>query len=286
MTLRDICNTLFDKYTGLPPKDVFLKKHVVPANDDDKYYNNKCALCWDEYNTEHPAAKLLPCGHVFGSGCVHEMVKGPTGDLCPVCRTKLFRRNLTPNIVILAFVLVLRQALLAYFATVTRVQSALHQAIGSLVEQYPWLNLPVSLIFDGPQPWAKSFVSQCTDICSRNPSLDLHTAFASLTLMTQLLHVGHLSAPVLLPIYFVFGIGGSKVALTLLDLIVSVVTHWVLWTYGPVRFDNDADRKTITCVVAFTLVLKELMILGILYPASNVPVLRFAWTVLATAVWR
>lgn len=66
MSLINISNAVLEHFTGLPSKDSFLKKCVVPAKDDDKFNNNnnRCVRCWGEYTKDHPGVKISPCGHV------------------------------------------------------------------------------------------------------------------------------------------------------------------------------------------------------------------------------
>ncbi|KAF2638698.1 hypothetical protein P280DRAFT_482034 [Massarina eburnea CBS 473.64] len=63
-------------------KATFVRERCVPANDNDKFNDNKCAFCWDSYHNDHPAVRVLPCNH------------GPGGDLCIICRTPLFQLTL------------------------------------------------------------------------------------------------------------------------------------------------------------------------------------------------
>jgi hypothetical protein len=91
MSLFYISDAVLKQFTGLPSKNTFLKEHTVPAKDDDKFNNNKCVQCWNEYTDEHPGVKILPCGHVFGRDCLKDIINSPAGDLCPYCRVKLFR---------------------------------------------------------------------------------------------------------------------------------------------------------------------------------------------------
>jgi len=85
---------MFESTFGIS-RETFLRKHVVPAHEDDRYMNEKCMVCWGTYDEEHPAVRILPCGHVFGRDCVSDMVKGQTGCVCPLCKTTLFRPSLT-----------------------------------------------------------------------------------------------------------------------------------------------------------------------------------------------
>ena len=84
---------MFEQSFGIP-RSAFLSKHVIPAHEDDRFINDKRLFCWNSYHEKHPAVRILPCGHVFGQHCVSDMVKGPTGDKCPICRTQLFRPSL------------------------------------------------------------------------------------------------------------------------------------------------------------------------------------------------
>jgi hypothetical protein len=81
---------MFEHVIGLSRQD-FLKRRVFPASPTDKYNDNKCCFCWGPYNdTNHPGARFLPCNHVIGRDCLKIMVNSQGGDLCPICRTRLF----------------------------------------------------------------------------------------------------------------------------------------------------------------------------------------------------
>ena len=96
--MTDITANMFESIFGVS-RTTFLNKHVVPAKSDDKFYNDKCIFCFGKYEQfEHPAVRILPCGHIFGRDCVVEMTKGATGDLCPLCRTSLFRRPMSQKV--------------------------------------------------------------------------------------------------------------------------------------------------------------------------------------------
>lgn len=53
--------------------------------------NGKCLFCWGSYSLQHPAMRMLPCGHILGRDCITEMSLGPTGANCPACQTAMFR---------------------------------------------------------------------------------------------------------------------------------------------------------------------------------------------------
>lgn len=53
-------------------------------------------LGWGPYDEDHPAARVRTCGHVFGRDCLPDITKGPTGDLCPICRSPWFRTDTLP----------------------------------------------------------------------------------------------------------------------------------------------------------------------------------------------
>lgn len=81
---------MFKSLIGVSRQD-FLRTQVIPANDNDIHRTERCSFCWSPYDQEHPAARVLPCNHVFGGPCIGEMTTAPGGDLCPLCRVLLFR---------------------------------------------------------------------------------------------------------------------------------------------------------------------------------------------------
>ncbi|KAH8704367.1 hypothetical protein GQ44DRAFT_778137 [Phaeosphaeriaceae sp. PMI808] len=82
---------MLDMFFGGISKKAFLDRNLIPANDNDRFYNSKCIICWGEYETVHPAVRTLPCNHVFGHGCVIDMANRPNGKRCPLCQTEWYR---------------------------------------------------------------------------------------------------------------------------------------------------------------------------------------------------
>ena len=284
MALRDIRNILLDKYTGLPSKDTFLKERVSPANVNDKFYNDKCAQCWDEYTEEHPAAKVLPCGHVFGRGCLSDMAQGPTGDLCPYCRAKLFRRDLTPEMVVEAVVPLLVNAIMIYQMYVRQVIKAINR---SLQTSPRWLKYFLCYIIGAPGFWVDVFVRRSTNILSRNPRLHLSDAFTGLHLGLQFLSLGLIYAPLLAIIYLIFGSASLRYLFWLLDFAYTMKHQLFSWKDRlDSRFDDPVDRASIMCLAGLTILIKQIMVTSIFWPASGTPLLVLAWNGLATVAWR
>ena len=146
---------------GIPPilsKQTFLKKNIVPANDNDSFNDNKCIICWEPYDDQHPGVRVLPCNHVFGQGCLLKLIDRPNGDKCPLCRATFFR-PLTTVIADLILVtgdkvLVIWHALPAWLRTVLR----------------------FLLNFDNVFYYVELLVDGFTNLRPRNPDLDLHIA--------------------------------------------------------------------------------------------------------------
>jgi hypothetical protein len=74
-------------------KRTFIDKHIVPANENDRFMDSKYSFCWNTYDDEaHPPVRVLPCNHIFGKACIRELIdKSASGDRCPICRTPWFR---------------------------------------------------------------------------------------------------------------------------------------------------------------------------------------------------
>jgi hypothetical protein len=76
----------------MPTLTKFLTENVLPASKEDKFYDPKCPICWDTYDTEHPAVRILPCNHIFGRECLVDYINnGASGHCCMMCQTLLFR---------------------------------------------------------------------------------------------------------------------------------------------------------------------------------------------------
>ncbi|KAF9691955.1 hypothetical protein EKO04_009858 [Ascochyta lentis] len=260
MSSRNVVSTLLDKFTGLPSKNTFLEEHVLPAKKDDKFNSNKCVQCWGEYTDEHPGVKVQPCGHVFGRDCLREMIKGPTGDLCPFCRVKLFRRDITIAHIVRTVLTAFINLFIAYMFTVIRPMKAMRKRVQSqtLIPK-PLLQL----ILEGPRTLAKVFVLQCTDIRSRNPRLILNYAFLGSSPFA-IFHTMVLYAPILTVAYFLPG--SIKVWLPIVDFLQTVNYQcfvWALRLNG--MFDHPADRKTIACIATVAILLKELIIIPLIW---------------------
>lgn len=260
--LRNISKVVLGNFTGTPAESAFFRDHVVPAKKDDKFNDNKCVRCWGEYDEEHPGVKILPCGHVFGRDCLHDMMEGPSGDLCPICRVKLFRPDFTFKLAVTTVVTGLCGIQVAYMKKVNRLAMTLHQAIQN---QPSWQELPYLLILIGPPWWAGSLVDRCTEISSRNPRLVMGDAFGG-TSPAQLLYTATIFAPLLVPTYFIAGMIGVKVLSTYLDLQVTLAIQTTGWKFFLASaFDCPSDRTTVACTVAGFVLFKELIIVWIVW---------------------
>jgi|SRR5690242_4979286 len=280
MVFRKIYNFVAGMVPTLPSKASFLQKHLVPATTDDRHYNDRCIVCWDKYSTEHPAAKLLPCGHVFGYTCAYQMVEGPTGDLCPICRVKLFRRDFTNEIVTL-----LVSAFTAYISFIADWVYLVQQVANDLLPNV--LNQLLALCILGPQIWVTTMVHYCTDVESRNPQFRLSDAFEG-TNLTAFLVNGLKNAPLIWLIHYVFGFSIVKVVWFADEMSESWAVQQYLWTHSVnQQFDNSADRRMIKRLVQVTIVMKGIILATIFWAGpSGILLLASAWNVLANVAWR
>lgn len=282
MALRSISNFL-DKGTGLPSKSAFLEKHVIPVKDGDKYNNDKCACCWDGYTEEHPSVKILPCGHVFGRDCVRDMIEGPTGDLCALCKVKIFRRDLTIGAVVLTLLSILGQAILTYCDSVKLSDAYIRKKIDA---QPPWLKLPLHFILLAPQYFANGFARRCTYVCHRNPRLKVTDGFVTSNLRC-FLYVGAIFAPLHASVYFIFGLTAFKSLLLFGDVVVSGAYQYGTWTGRmTTQFDNPTDRVVLARTILAVFLFKELVVVLVLWPAISTPVIQPVWTILGAVAWR
>lgn len=132
-----------------------------------------------------------------------------------------------------------------------------------------------------------------TDICARNPKVDVAQLFKGTTVMSHLLLIGFpFLAPVLLPVYFMFGTTAFKVSFVAANLAITMVYQGTaLRFYQPPadfagvfgELENESDRDTGACIAAVAIAFQQLMVVTILWAVST---LSFAWTVLAIVAWR
>ena len=88
---------------------------------------------------------FMPCGRMFGRNCVAKMIKGSTGDLCPICRTSLF--HLPPSqlfgcyvmniAVFIGFCIALGWFCTAVFSFIVRICQSIYQ-LGLLICASLW----------------------------------------------------------------------------------------------------------------------------------------------------
>lgn len=280
MVLPKFYNFVVGIVPTLPSKASFLQKHVVPATTDDRHYNDKCGVCWDKYSTEHPAAKLLPCGHVFGHTCIYQLVESPTGDLCPICRVKLFRRDFSNEIVIL-----LVSAFAAYISFIADWIHSVQQMANNLLPDL--LNQLLALGILGPQIWVTTLVHHCTDVESRNPHFRLSDTFEGTNLTSTLIN-GLKAAPIIWLMHYVFGSSIVKVVWFIDEILGSWAVQQDLWTHSiNQQFDNSADCQMIKRLVRVTIVIKGIILATIFWARpSGIFLLASAWNVLANVAWR
>jgi hypothetical protein len=281
MSLHNIFTNLFELCTGLPSKATFIKKHIVPAKPDDKFYNDRCGICWGDYDAEHPRSKV-PCGHIFCLGCIHDMMKGPVGGFCPYCQKKLFRPGLTKLVGNL-----LVQAIVIYSSAVDRMIDGFDRMEDHLIEQVPWLSLPFEIAIDGPAGIMFNLVSEFTNLGTRNSKSALMWVFEASMLMPQLLQVGALFAPIILPVYLVLGLHRFLWTYFVIDFLLVLGAHieiwWFLFRMARIR---QADRAAVKFLTAVTFVAREIEVFLILIPGALPVALRFVWAVLGAVLWR
>ena len=278
MWLRNIFTNLLDLCTGLPSKATFIKKHVVPARSDDKFYNARCGICWDDYDAENPRSKVS-CGHIFCLDCIHAMVKSPTGELCPYCKKMLFR----PGLVKLVGNLFMRGSA-NYHILVARMMNGFYRIEDRLMQQVLWLAIPLYCLYNGPAEIVFIFVSKFTDLGTRNSKMALRKAFHASMLLTTLVNHGAEAAPILLPVYLVFGLHCFLWTFFVLDFIIAFSLYILLWvSTGPLVV--EVDRSTVRCLALITFLARELIVFWILVPGTFPVAVLFVWALLVAVVW-
>lgn len=263
------------EYMSLPSQTTFIDKHIVPAEPGDKFYNETCALCLDDYSAEHPPSKILPCGHIFGLGCIHDMVEFPIGDTCPYCRTKLFRRNIAFLTVVSGCSYLLWQLVMRYRHIVLRVTLTCYQRIDELIKQDSWLGVSLNILFDGPRVVVMAFVIPCTTIGDRNPKGILIITLATSTFLRQLIYVAFQWFPVLGLVYLCFGASACLCYLVICDLFTSAIIYYRTWTLGIVAlFVHSTDRRTLMCITAIAAVVRDVAVIGVFLAMARPHTLR------------
>lgn len=286
MAFSKLYNYVLDMVSTLPSKAAFLENRVVPATIQDQHYNDKCIFCWDKYSVEHPAAKFLLCGHVFGQTCVSQMVEGPTGDLCPFCRAQLFRRDVSLGVVASLLMNLTVTVFYAYLSLSGRLKSFIRSTHKTLLP-LP-LRRMLCCIYEGPQLWAITLVHHCTGVSSRNPNLRMYEAFIG-TELWQIFRTGIDFAPLLWLVYYSVGFRGFKVVWFLLEMVFAYGSQYTarrLSING--NFDEPADRVMIERLVDATLVVKMIIIVAVLCSWSEPSLSWFgpAWNILGSVLWR
>lgn len=292
MSFLGIGNIVLQTLTGLPSKETFLKHHVVPAKESDKFNTKRCGSCWDEYTDEHPGVKISPCGHVLGRDCLQHIVNGPAGNRCPYCRVNIFREPLTIALLLHPLLTRLLPAIEAYWEVFAQLHEKLLPCI-SLTTAYPLLRLLVILLFNGATPWAISFLLHHTDIRARNPEVQIDRLYDGTTTLTQLLLMTiPFFAPLLLPNYYVFGWGAFKASLVAANFAATAAYEGTALGYWQPpdhlagefqHFEDEHDRALAAYVALAAVAVQQLVVVTLLWPVSS---LCCAWTVLATVAWR
>jgi len=158
-------------------KTAFIRTRIVPANDNDTINDNKCAICWDQYENDHPAVRVLPCNHVFGRECLLEVIDtSSTGDLCMICRTPLFRPS---------FWKLLEQLTTGLLVALVHVMMFLYHKIRHLYSKLPrWLRALIRGLYlfscrRDAYGWVNMALCRFTNLPERNPTLETRYALMS-----------------------------------------------------------------------------------------------------------
>ncbi|KAF3002570.1 hypothetical protein E8E13_007990 [Curvularia kusanoi] len=244
--LREIYHTLVQAWTGLPSLATFIDKHIVPGKRTDEFCNDQCGLCFGKYSKKHPRAKIATCGHIFGLGCVLELVRSPIGDTCPYCRTKLYHPepNLALEAGLSAILHLLGRAFTAYFAAVRVVVSLLRQGLAFCVEAMPWLEVVLMFIFAAPGYPIAYVLNLLTDVGDRNYDLDWEANFLGSTFL-GLMHLTVLLSPVLCPVYLIFGSFHFRWILLVLDITWSLPIQSSKWRQLIPLIDESDRTETL-----------------------------------------
>lgn len=278
MSLRNFFTNLLELWTGLPSKATFIKEHVVPAKPDDKFYNDRCGICWGDYDAEHPRSKI-PCGHIFGLDCIHAMVKSPTGEYCPYCQKKLFRPGLAKlfrTLVMLGFVI--------YDFLVARMMNGIYRIEDHLMQQVPWLAMPLYCLYNGPAAIVLIFVTKFTDLGTRNSKMALHEAFEASLLLTTMVYSGAQWAPTLLPVYLLFDLHCFLWTFFVLDFILAFGVYLSIWVFEE-SLVVEADRATVKRLALITFLARELIVFRILVPGNFSVAVCSVWAILGVVLW-
>jgi hypothetical protein len=88
--IATITTMTLERFFG-PSRTTFLARNVRPLGPTDVVDTDRCLVCGEGYNINHGLVRVLPCNHIFGNACLRDMTKQDRGNVCPLCRTKLFR---------------------------------------------------------------------------------------------------------------------------------------------------------------------------------------------------
>lgn len=150
-------------------KTTFINSCIIPANDNDRFNDNKCAFCWDVYSDSHVAARILPCNHVLGRDCILEAIDAPNGDLCMICRTPLFRPSWRERLMRFAIA-----ALQAYGMAIYALECKITALFMSLPRSIRHILRAVYCFRDGTIIlWFLRMFEHYTGLQARNPELRL-----------------------------------------------------------------------------------------------------------------
>jgi hypothetical protein len=82
---------LLERWVGVASFRTFVIHGLVPVNPNDYYYySDRCAICWGHYDDEHRSIRLTG-NHVFGGGCLYDLIAEAGMNLCPICRRVWYR---------------------------------------------------------------------------------------------------------------------------------------------------------------------------------------------------
>lgn len=212
-----------ESLNSLVSRETFLRDRVLPANGNDRFNDNTCVFCWDDYNDEdHHGVRVLPCNHVFGKKCLLEAVKAPYGYKCPLCQTKLFRPSIlvSPEEAIAHYVL----SWVVFFA-------------------HRWFMLPPGLrilihFFLRKNDFyyhLSLLLSHCIGMRARNPGLN---------------HITYQAMFVLFVGYFVAAVVNAVVGVSLVGKMTIVFLHVLYIQYRQVRTFEDRSRFLCLAIMA------------------------------------
>jgi hypothetical protein len=153
-----------------------------------------------------------------------------------------------------------------------------------LMQQVPWLAMPLYCLYNGPAAIVLIFVTKFTDLGTRNSKMALHEAFEASLLLTTMVYSGAQWAPTLLPVYLLFDLHCFLWTFFVLDFILAFGVYLSIWVFEE-SLVVEADRETVKRLALITFLARELIVFRILVPGNFSVAVCSVWAILGVVLW-